>query len=186
MINMKLIKLFGIAVLFLGLDALGQSPQSTMKTKSSDTWKTFAFNNYSIQYPDSFDLNKSGLMGTCFVLLSKQTSQGDLFRENVNLIIQDLTGKNIGLDKYVAITEGQIKSRMSNGIIIESKRINAGDSEFHKIIYSGTQGQFNLKFEQYYWIIKEKAYVLTLTCELNQFDKYKEVGEKIMNSFRVK
>jgi hypothetical protein len=41
----------------------------------------------------------------------------------------------------------------------------------------------DLKFEQYYWVINEKAFVLTLTCEEDQFKNYKEVGEKILNSF---
>jgi len=27
---------------------------------------------------------------------------------------------------------------------------------------------------------------LTLTCEQNQFDNYKEIGERIMNNFKIK
>ena len=52
--------------------------------------KTIDEFNFTIQYPDSFELNNSGLMGTTFILFSKQTSQQDLFLENINLIIQDL------------------------------------------------------------------------------------------------
>jgi len=120
------------------------------------------------------------------ILLSKQTSQQDLFRENVNLIIQDLATYNIDLDKFVEISEGQIKTMITNGNIIESNRIKTGDSEYQKVIYTGVQGQFNHKFVQYYWIVKGKAYILTFTCEISQFDNYKEVGERIMNSFQIK
>ena len=183
---MKQIKLIGLTTLFISLLACGQTTQKNVQSDIPNNWKTINEKGYMIQYPDSFDLNTSGQMGMSFILLSKQASQQDLFRENVNLMIQDLTGQNIDLDKYVEISEGQIKTMITNGNIIESKRIKAGDSEFQKVVYTGVQGQFNLKFEQYYWIVKSKAYVLTLTCELNQFDKYKEVGEKIMNSFKIK
>jgi hypothetical protein len=70
--------------------------------------------------------------------------------------------------------------------IIENKRIKKSDSEFNKVIFFGIQRQFNLKFKQYYWIVKQKAYVLTLTCEQNQFDNFNEFGESIMNNFKIK
>jgi hypothetical protein len=184
--TMKQIGLFGLTAILLSLIACGETTQKNVESVIPAGWKTMDESGFSIQYPDSFELNKSGQMGMTFILLSKQTSPQDLFRENVNLIIQDLAGQNINLDRYVEISEGQIKTMITNGNIIDSKRIKTSDSEFQKVIFTGTQGQFNLKFEQYYWIVKQKAYVLTMTCEINQFDNYKEIGEKIMNSFRIK
>jgi hypothetical protein len=183
---MRQMKLIGITFLFICLFACGQTNQKNASSVVPDNWKAIDETGYMIQYPDSFDLDTSGQMGMSFILLSRPISGQDLFRENLNLMIQDLGGQNINLDKFVEISEGQIKTMMTNGIITESKRNKAGNSEFQKIIYTGTQGQFNLKFEQYYWIVKGKAFVLTLTCELSQFDKYKAVGEKIMNSFKIK
>jgi len=183
---MKQIKLFGVTAIFFSLIACGQTTPKNVQSDIQNDWKTIDEFNFTIQYPDSFELNNSGLMGTTFILFSKQTSQQDLFLENINLIIQDLTGLNINLNKYVEISEAQVKTLITNGNIIESKRIKMGDSEYQKVIYTGTEGQYNLKFEQYCWIIKQKAYVLTLTCELNQFDKYQAIGEKIMNSFKIK
>lgn len=184
--TMKQMKLIGLMTLFISLIACGQTTQKNVQSDVPNNWKTINETGYVIQYPDSFDLNTSGQMGMSFILLSKQTSQQDLFKENVNLIIQDLTGQNIGLDKYVEISEGQIKTMITNGNIIESKRIKTGDSEFQKVVYTGVQGKFNLKVEQYYCIVNGKAYILTLTCEIGQFDKYKDVGEKILNSFKIK
>lgn len=183
--KMKLIKLFGLSAIFFSLIACGQTAQKDVQLNIPNDWKTIDESGFTIQYPDSFELNKSGHMGTTFILLSKQTSQQDLFRENVNLIIQDLTGQNINLDKYVEISEGQIKTMITNGNIIESKRMKTVDKEYQKVIFTGTQGQFNLKFEQNYWIVKQKVYVLTLTCEIDQFDEYQAIGEKIMNSFKI-
>jgi hypothetical protein len=54
------------------------------------------------------------------------------------------------------------------------------------MVYSGDQGIFHLKFEQYFWVINQQAYILTLTCEQNKSSDYKENGEKILNSFSFK
>jgi hypothetical protein len=102
------------------------------------------------------------------------------------LFIQDLQGKNINLDKYVEISEGQIKTMLINGNLIESKRLSENGTEFQKIICTCEQGVYKFKLELYIWIKNAKAYVLTLNCEIDQFEKYIETGEKIMNSFKLK
>ncbi len=149
-------------------------------------WKIFDQPSYSILYPATWELDKSGKMGTSFILFAALESGQDKFRENVNLLIQDLTGKNIDLDKYTEISEGQIKTMVTNSTLIESKRLRNNTTEYHKIIYTGDQGTFHLKFEQYYMVIDNKAYVLTFTCEQNKFVDYRENAEKILNSFKLK
>ena len=148
-------------------------------------WKTVNDSNYTIEYPDNWELNKSGQMGTKFILFSKLSNSSDKFRENVNLIIQDLTGSNIELDKYVEISENQIKTLLTNGKIIESKRISDKEFEYHKMIYTGKQGVFDLKFIQYYWVLNNKAFVLTFTAEIDEFGNYAKIGKKIMDSFKI-
>lgn len=180
---MKQIQLLGLSLLILSLTACGQSEQKKVQKVIENNWKTITENGYSIQYPETWDLDKSGQMGMSFILLSKKSSPQDKFRENINLMIQDLKGMNIDLNKYNEISEGQIKTMITNSNLLESKRVKANDNEFQKVIYSGDEGIYKLKFEQYYWVKNGKAYVLTLTCELDQFDAYKTTGEKILNSF---
>lgn len=179
-------KLIGLLTLFISLISCSQTTQNNVKSEVPSNWKTINGTDYMIQYPDSFDLDLSGQMGSSFFLFSQLTSQQDLFRENINLLKQDLTGKDIDLDKYVEISENQIRTMVTDGNIIESKRIKSGNSEFQKMIYSGVQGQYKITFEQYYLISKGYAYVLTFTSESSQYDQYKAVCEKIMNSFKLK
>ena len=180
---MNQVKLTGLAtLLFISLFAYGQATEKS----NPNGWNTIDEPGYVIDYPDSFELNTSREMNMSFMLLSKQTSTQDKFRENINLLIQDLTGHNIDLDKFVKMSEEQIKSMITNGKIITSKRIKTDSSKFQRVVYTGVQGNFIFKFAQDYWVVKDKAFILTLTCELSQFDKYKEVGEQIMNSFKVK
>lgn len=161
------------------------SQTSETKEKVPQNWKTLDETTYIIHYPDSFYLDRSGQMGSSFVLLSQQTSEKDRFRENINLMIQDIS--SLGeLDQYVEVSLAQITAIAGKENLIESKRMKSGDSEFHKVIFSAPHGQFHLKFEQYYWVKDNKAYALTFTSEVDQFENYRKAGEAILNSFRLK
>ena len=83
------------------------------------------------------------------------------------------------------MTESKLMTILTNFNLIESKR-SVDKVEFHKIIFTGDQGNYKLKFEQYIWIKGIKGYVLTFAAEQDQFDNYKETGEKILNSFKIK
>ena len=165
-------------ILVLSLNSFGQNKETS--------WKTINDNTYSIQYPDNWELNTDKSMGTSFILFTEQTSSEDKFRENINLSIQNLEGYNLNLDAYVAISEEQISKMVTNGIIFESKRLNTNNTEFQKVIFTGKQGLFQLKFVQYYFVKDEKAYVLTFTCEEIQYEKYKIIVEQILESFLLK
>ena len=179
-------KILTILLLFTFM-ACGQTPESNSSTNGEKlNWKTLEENNYSIQYPADWELNQSGQMGTTFFLLSPLSSDQDKFKDNVNLLIQDLSNLNLDLDKYAEISVGQVRTMITNSTLIESKRIKNGLDEFHRMIYTGDQGMFHLKFEQFFWINNEKAYVLTLTCEQDKFKGFKDVGETILNSFMLK
>lgn len=153
--------------------------------KTEVGWKVLNQNNFSIQYPTNWDLDQTGYQGTTFLIVSELTSTEDPFRENVDLIIHDLRGTTIYLDKFVRMTESKLPTILTNYNLIESKRIK-DKSEYHKIIFTGDKGNLKLKFEQYIWIKGIRGYVLTFAAEQTQFDTYKETGEKILNSFKIK
>src|SRR5688572_726977 len=127
-------------------------------------WKVLSQNNFSIQYPINWDLDQTGYQGTTFLILSELTSLEDPFRENVDLIIHDLRGTTIYLDKFVRMSESKFPTLLTNYTLIESKRIK-DKGEYHKMIFIGDKGNLKLKFEQCIWIKGIKGYVLTFTAE---------------------
>ena len=172
---MNRLVILGAVFLSLNLSTYGQTKD----------WNTIKKDAYSIDYPKDWELDESGQMGTSVIIISPLSSQKDQFRENVTVIAQDLTGYNVDLNEYVSISESQIKAMITNAKIIESKRVKIQDLSYHKIVYTGKQGVYSLKFAQYYYVVGDKAYVLTLTCENTQFDDYQLIGEKILNSFKL-
>jgi hypothetical protein len=151
----------------------------------SKNWKLLNGNGYSIHYPYNWCVDNSLSMGLSFVIYSQPPSNSNRFRENVNLMIQNLAGQNMNMDKFVQKSQDQIKTMLQNENIIESERIRVNGKEYHKIHYKGNSRGFDLEFLQYYRIQNDKAYILTLTCETNQFGKLVKTAERMMASFTV-
>jgi hypothetical protein len=158
----------------------------TQASKDKLTFQTIDRGSYSIQYPQAWIIDTSKQFGSDLFLLSPHESEMDKFKENVNVMIQNLKGLNLDLDKFVQVSENQVTTYVTNGKVLESKRINQNGLEFHKLIYSGAQGVFSLKTEQYYFIKDEKAFVVTFVAEEDQFNKYIVIAEKMLNSFKIK
>ena len=152
----------------------------------SEEWKSLEGESYSILYPSDWELDQSGLMNTKFIVFAPQSANTDKFKENVNLISQDLKGMNVTLDQYVELSVQQIKLMIPKCKILETETVKTDDIEFHKILYTGDQGQFNLTFRQYLFLQNETAFVITFTSEQSQFENYKEIGEKVLESFVLK
>ncbi len=139
---------------------------------------------YSIQYPEDWTFDSSGLMNTTFILYSKPELQ-DTFRENVNLMIQDLTDMNLDLNGYTKLSVDQIKG-IKDSEIFESKELKKDGMAYHQIVWKGFVSGRKLKFKQQYFIKDNKAYLVTLTCAESTYDTYVKTGTIILNSFTLK
>ncbi|WP_298515326.1 PsbP-related protein [uncultured Kordia sp.] len=153
---------------------------------AQDSWKSITRDAYSIQYPSDWKIDTSGSIGADLIIYSQLSSADDIFTENINVLIQDLTGYNMDLDSYTEISEEQIKTVIQNGKIIESKRVTSGSNPYHRVVYLGEQNGYKLKFAQHYYVIDNKAFVLTLTCEEDQYDNYISTANTVFKSFQLK
>ena len=161
-------------------------PFTLFSQTNNITLKTHADKEFSIKYPSNWELNSEGKMTTSFILFAPLESAQDKFKENINLIIQDLSGYTIDLDAYTAISEQQLKNAVTNFKPIESKQIKNEKDSYHHIIYEGEQAGFKLYFQQQYRVKNNKAYVLTYTAEQQSVKRFSDVATKILNSFQLK
>jgi hypothetical protein len=173
---MKLIQT--LTLLALTYSAFSQIDKSIEKIN-------FSKNNYKIQYPKSWSLDTSRVMGSEFFVLSPLEKDADKFRENAGLVIQNLAGQNIDLEKYKKNTEGQITEMATEGKVFESVVLKSDKGEYYKITYAMTQGKFRLKITTLCYIKNDKAYLITFTSELDKYDQYKKTAEEILNSFSL-
>ncbi|MDJ0644759.1 MAG: PsbP-related protein [Flavobacteriaceae bacterium] len=147
-------------------------------------WNQIEKESYSINYPSNWQLDTSGRNKTEFIILSKR-EENDPFRENVNLIIQDLSNHIMNLESFVKLSEDVIKQTPS-ATIIESKKIENDGRTYHQIIWKGFISKQILKFKQLFFIKNNRAYTLTLTGREKEFENYLPIGDKILTSFILK
>lgn len=149
-------------------------------------WKTATFDAFSIKHPSDWKADTSKSVGVDLILFAPQASQSDTFNENINVVVQDISGYDMDLDSYTKLSEEQIKSMLEDGKITKSERITSGSETYHRIQYVGKQSGFTLKFEQRYYVKNNMAYVLTLTCLNSNFDNYIVLSRKIFDTFQMK
>lgn len=152
----------------------------------TDQWKTYQEQNFSIRYPPYYDIDTSGHMGMKFVLLASNSSQFDLFRENINLVIQDLSSANIDLDGFVDLSHQQINTMIQDSKIERSERMSDRNQlAFHLMVFSGVQFDYHLKWQQRYIIRGDHAYVMTFTAAIDEYENYLEEAERVMNTLVI-
>lgn len=144
-------------------------------------WTDFKNETFSISHPEDWDPDTSGSMNTKLILFSQLTGEDDLFKENVNIISQNLKGQNMTMKDFVALSENQIKTMVPKGKVWESE----GNNERHSIVISGFVENNDLKFKQLYLIKDDIIYIVTFTTLLNAYDDYKAIGDKILDSFKL-
>ncbi|HJS53947.1 MAG TPA: hypothetical protein VJ765_05365 [Chitinophagaceae bacterium] len=142
-------------------------------------------NNYKLQYPGAWSIDTSKKMGADLFVSSPSEDETDKFSENVNVLIQDLQGLNIDLEKYKQITEKQITELATDGEIIQSSIMKNATGEYFKIIYTMSQGKFKIKIVSVCVMEGDKAYLATFSSELDKYEKFRKIGEQILNSFIV-
>ncbi len=180
---MKYFTLFLIIILLFSCDVMKQKDEA-LKTVVVKKWSQLDKPEYSIVYPSNWDLDSSGQMGTQFFILSPLESETDKFKENVNLLKQNIPNE-YNLANYIQLSINQIKTQVKNSKITESKRIKKGGNEFHILKYQGFQSQFYLSFTQYVFIENEQVFLLTFTKEPSKEKAYKEIENQILKSFKL-
>lgn len=148
----------------------------------SQTKKEISRNGYQIFYNDNLRLDETGRNGSEFYLFTQKENPQDNFAENINLMIQNLETLNIDLNKFVELTENQIRG---NGKLIESKRVSNNGNEYHILIYESTMNGFDLKFMQFDFVKNNKGYFLTYSAKTEDFEKYLTEIESVMKSFKI-
>ena len=178
---MKQITFIAIAIFIVTImTAYGQTNRYV-----PEGWKVFETSKFSILYPDSFELvDASDLMKESFMLFPTQSLLDGLHRK-IGLLIFDLYGLNVSLDRVVEIQKSQIK-KLIDGNIIESKKNATSNFEFHSIIFTTRFEQRDYKRLERIIVKGEQIYHLSFTAEESQFDNYIEIATKIMDSFKIK
>jgi len=194
---MKFIKSFLLISIVLGFVACNNSTNSQetknikKKEKKLDKsivkdWNKQENNDLEIYYPQGWKFNASGEMGALFFIYSPLENENDLFQDNINLVVHPLASNDIDLNEYYIATFSDIKKQLLSVNVQEEEQFFNNNIEIQKVVFSAIQEDFVLMVQQYYFIHKQEAYIMTFTAEEIKFDDYIEFVDLIMESFKFK
>lgn len=191
-----------IAVLFLSsicLQACAETTESTNIENFSDeggskdvlevqdaVWKTLEDSLYTIQYPETWEMNYTGQKGLSFVAVSPLTNSEDKFRENLSLVVQDMKADDSNLQDFAEDNTYQIVDMITDGKIVKNEEATENGVTYREIVYSGIQNSMEFINTQRFYFHGTNAFVLTFTCAAGQYDDFKPQIDKLMDTLRFK
>ncbi len=153
-------------------------------TDSSQEWVVFRGDGFSLQFPPIFKLDTSGYQRTSLILYTELTNDGDMYADNIAVVVKEREN-NMTLEAYGKQSEGFIMQYTESPEIMYSDLKKKDGDHYYELIYSEDQSEFRLIREQRIVFRGNYMYSITLTCEDAVFDQCKDVGEAIMNTFKV-
>lgn len=170
---MKLI----LALFFLSITFMSVSQETA----------TFETEIYSINYPESWEVDDSKARGTDFLVFCPLDEESPNFRSNFNIGVQNLEGYDFDLESFHELSVNQVKNMMDGYQLISSETLTKNDISYKDYIYQGSLLDLSLTFHQQYFVFKgDKAIVLTYTTDSNTAPKNEEEINMIFDSFTIK
>jgi len=136
-----------------------------------------------LEYPSNWDARKVGLIS---IFASPRDGDDDTFQENVNFMSQKIDDPEMDLEKYTVIAMNQLKSYISDSVLLSSEKVKFLGNPARQIVYEGTRGNFLLKWKQVWTIVDKKVFIATFTAQKKTFDKYEKIADAIFDSIRTK
>ena len=177
-------KLVWVAVITLGLLLAAFAVWFFLFQYNFETY-TQARQKFSIKYPTDW-YKQENQEGASVIFLSPLDNQLDFFKENVNVVVQDLSKSSMELKDYTdtAIRQVEIIFR-ENLQVIESKPTWLSGYPAHRFIFLGKGPEAEFKYF-IVWTIKDNvAYQVTYAAISSQFDKYLPIVKRMMSSFKI-
>lgn len=179
----KAMRFYSILIALLApLFAFGQSDSS----KTYPGWLKFNDSDYYVSYPKSFDVNFDGMSGMRIQMMTQRESDADMFLENFGLLSEVNYNPDTKLEHYVEASMSQLVLVVSDFKLLESTDSTINGFKCHKLVYTGTFGDFKLKWEQFIYLQNGRAYIWTFTSTLDNFDVICPIFEKVVGTFEIK
>ena len=156
-------------------------------TQSSRNFKTYKSTQqgFEVKYPARWTVKKN-FQGAAALFYSPKENDLDLYRESVNIVVQDLSQSPMFLNKYTEMAIQQMQMVFGTNMhIMASEEVFFAGSPGHMLEFIGYGGETDLHY-RIYWTLKGTfAYQFTYMAAKDNFNSYEEVVERMRRSFKI-
>jgi|GEM_PF-824434 hypothetical protein len=149
-------------------------------TIGADGWVEYDHKEYTVFAPQDWEMDVTGRMNTTFILFSPRDSKDDLFRENVNLVKEDISKMDMTLFDYVKNSESVLEQYMTD---LRDLNIEQKDDRYW-LTYTATQERMDLYFLQMMEMNDGVIYILTYTSNDQSLSIHAQNGKRIIERFQ--
>ncbi|HSV96045.1 MAG TPA: hypothetical protein VLM75_03820 [Spirochaetota bacterium] len=140
---------------------------------------------FSVVFPDDWEIKTEGLLGATVVqALGPLEEKGDLFRENVNISVENLS-KDVGLQYYREMTFDNIAKALSEFRETERTEFTLDGRKAVMTVFTHRAGALRLKVLLCLVVERHRGYVLVCTATEKSYPAFKETFFKIMRSLKL-
>jgi serine/threonine-protein kinase len=173
-----------VAVFVFSLASCHEKKSVSQPETGLSTYDNSAY-GIRINYPSGWAKGEQ-LMGAVVTFLSPKESATDIFQENLNVVVQDLSLHPMTLEEYTELSVGQLRRLITDLNIVDSSATTLAGSPAHKVICTGRQGIYDLKWMVVWTIKNNKAYVITYTAEVGKYSDFLDTANEMISSFEIK
>ena len=141
---------------------------------------------FALKYPASWSLaeNKEGPVA---IFYSPKESAMDIFPENVNIVVQDISHDPMDLEKYTKTAIAQMQAVFGTNLEIrDSSPATIDNRPAHQFVFIGKGPDGNLQYMCRWTLVGTTAYQITYTALASGYEKHLAQAQRIMNSFRIR
>ena len=127
---------------------------------------------FSISYPRDWSAVRN-VNGAEVIISSPIEGDFDLVKENLNVVIQDLSADPLNLEKYSVIAVKQMQMVFKDNIKIEEAvEDSLSGLPAFRFVFTGKGNPSDVKYYMVWTIKGTKAYQVTFLSPVSQFERY--------------
>lgn len=141
---------------------------------------------FALKYPAAWSFGENQ-GGAAAIFYSPKENALDIFKESVNIVVQDISQKPMTLEKYTETAIGQMNAVFGTNLeILVSTQISIDNRPAHQFIFIGKGPDGNLQYQCRWTLAGTTAYQITYTAIASGYERHLAEAERIMNSFRIR
>ena len=138
---------------------------------------------FRVDLPDTWE-SREGFMGTKVIALSPQEGSSDTFRENVNVVTEQLQFP-MTEKEYTQASLSAMEKFLTDFQLEKRGVFEADKGKISYFIYSHRQGVFRLKVLAGLAVSGSRGYAVSFTAPVETFAKWKPTFERILLTFHL-
>ena len=140
---------------------------------------------FDLQYPSAWEYQED-VFGSHAMFFTPQAAD-DMFRENVGVITEALPADlEMTVDEYYDEAKVHLADYIVDFQEVVNTNMSINGKDAKKVQYLGSQGDYQLKWQQVFFIDNGTTYVMTYTALADTFDEYIDTVDKMVSTLTVK